>query len=80
MKLVLSPTPPVECLSTFTPAMCERSTVSPGMLLRFVTSREMAPWADSTPPTLVNAGRWAWAWPTNEELRLAGRFDSRLPT
>ncbi len=30
MKLVLSPTPPVECLSTLTPGIAERSTVSPG--------------------------------------------------
>jgi len=29
MRLVLSPTPPVECLSTLTPGMEERSTVSP---------------------------------------------------
>ena len=28
-RVVLSPTPPVECLSTLTPAMGERSTISP---------------------------------------------------
>ena len=29
IKEVLSPTPPVECLSTFTPGMEDKSTISP---------------------------------------------------
>ena len=29
IRLVLSPTPPVECLSTFTPGTEDKSTVSP---------------------------------------------------
>ena len=46
MKLVLSPTPPVECLSTFTPGMPERSTVSPECSMhsvRRLTSRSVMP-------------------------------------
>ena len=35
-KLVLSPTPPVECLSAFTPEMAERSTVSPERIIAIV--------------------------------------------
>ena len=38
-RVVLSPTPPVECLSTLTPAMGLRSTISP---LRAMTSVRMA--------------------------------------
>ncbi len=46
MKLVLSPTPPVECLSTFTPGMPERSTVSPERIMHLgqaLTSRSVMP-------------------------------------
>ena len=46
IKLVLSPTPPVECLSTFTPGTEERSTVSPDWTMRSVralTSRSVMP-------------------------------------
>ena len=46
MRLVLSPTPPVECLSTFTPGMAERSTVSPERNMhsvRRLTSRSDIP-------------------------------------
>ena len=46
MKLVLSPTPPVECLSTLTPGTPERSTVSPERSMhsvRRLTSRSVMP-------------------------------------
>ena len=46
MKLVLSPTPPVECLSTLTPGMAERFTVSPEFNMhsvRRLTSRSLIP-------------------------------------
>ena len=46
IRLVLSPTPPVECLSTFTPGMEERSTVSPERSMhsvRRLTSRSDMP-------------------------------------
>ena len=46
MRLVLSPTPPVECLSTFMPGIEERSTVSPDRIMRSVsalTSRSVMP-------------------------------------
>jgi hypothetical protein len=45
-RLVLSPTPPVECLSTFTPGTPERSTHSPEAIIRSVialTSRSLMP-------------------------------------
>ena len=38
IRLVLSPTPPVECLSTLTPGMEERSTVSPDAIMRSVSA------------------------------------------
>ena len=46
MKLVLSPTPPVECLSTLMPGMADRSTVSPERSMHSVsrlTSRSDIP-------------------------------------
>ena len=46
IKLVLSPTPPVECLSTFMPGTAERSTVSPERSMhsvRRLTSRSVMP-------------------------------------
>ncbi len=46
IRLVLSPTPPVECLSTLTPGMEERSTVSPERSMhsvRRLTSRSDIP-------------------------------------
>ena len=46
IRLVLSPTPPVECLSTFIPGMDDRSTVSPDCTIRSVsalTSRSVMP-------------------------------------
>ena len=36
-SVVLSPTPPVECLSTLTPLMAERSTVSPEWAMSMVS-------------------------------------------
>ena len=38
-KEVLSPTPPVECLSTFTPSIPERSTISPLWYMALVKSK-----------------------------------------
>ena len=38
ISVVLSPTPPVECLSTFLPAMAERSIISPDLAMTFVSS------------------------------------------
>ena len=38
-RLVLSPTPPVECLSAFTPEMPLRSRVSPECIMAMVSSR-----------------------------------------
>ena len=38
ISVVLSPTPPVECLSTFLPAMAERSIMSPDLAMTFVSS------------------------------------------
>ncbi len=46
IKLVLSPTPPVECLSTLMPGMELRSTVSPERTMHSVaalTSRSVIP-------------------------------------
>ena len=46
IRLVLSPTPPVECLSTFMPGMATRSTVSPDLIMHSVsalTSRSVIP-------------------------------------
>ena len=46
IKLVLSPTPPVECLSTLTPGIAERSTRSPECSMhsvRRLTSRSVMP-------------------------------------
>ena len=46
IRLVLSPTPPVECLSTLTPGMEERSTVVPECTMqsvRALTSRSVIP-------------------------------------
>jgi hypothetical protein len=46
IMLVLSPTPPVECLSTLMPGTCERSTVSPERSMhsvRRLTSRSDIP-------------------------------------
>ena len=46
IRLVLSPTPPVECLSTFTPGISDRSTVSPERSMHSVsrlTSRSDMP-------------------------------------
>ena len=45
-RLVLSPTPPVECLSTLMPGMAERSAVSPDRNMhsvRRLTSRSVMP-------------------------------------
>ena len=42
MKLVLSPTPPVECLSTFTPGIADRSTVSPERSMHSVKAADFA--------------------------------------
>ena len=36
-KVVLSPTPPVLCLSTFTPGMEDRSTISPDWAIHQVS-------------------------------------------
>ena len=38
-RLVLSPTPPVECLSALTPRIGERSSVSPERIMLIVRSR-----------------------------------------
>ena len=38
MSVVLSPTPPVECLSTFFPAIAERSTRSPESAMAIVSA------------------------------------------
>ena len=38
-RLVLSPTPPVECLSALTPRIGERSSVSPECIMLIVRSR-----------------------------------------
>ena len=38
INVVLSPTPPVECLSTFIPEISDKSTVSPEYLIRPVSS------------------------------------------
>ena len=46
IRLVLSPTPPVECLSTLMPGTMERSTLSPELVMRSVsalTSRSVIP-------------------------------------
>ena len=46
IRLVLSPTPPVECLSTFIPGIALRSTVSPDLIMHSVsalTSRSVIP-------------------------------------
>ena len=46
MRLVLSPTPPVECLSTFMPGMSLKSTCSPEAIIvsvRALTSRSVIP-------------------------------------
>ena len=37
-SVVLSPTPPVECLSALTPAMAERSTISPERAITSVST------------------------------------------
>ena len=37
-RLVVSPTPPVECLSTFTPEMGDRSSMSPDCAISMVRS------------------------------------------
>ena len=36
IKLILSPTPPVECLSTFTPSIFDKSIVSPELIMALV--------------------------------------------
>ena len=46
MRVVLSPTPPVECLSTLTPGMSDKSSVSPEVIIASVsrlTSRSVIP-------------------------------------
>ncbi len=46
IRLVLSPTPPVECLSTFTPGIEDRSTIEPEFIMASVialTSRSVMP-------------------------------------
>ena len=45
-RLVVSPTPPVECLSTFTPEMGDRSSMSPEpaiSIVRSTVSRALMP-------------------------------------
>ena len=47
MRLVVSPTPPVECLSALTPGMSFRSSVSPDLAMASVSasvSRSLMPW------------------------------------
>ncbi len=46
ISVVLSPTPPVECLSTLTPGIPERSSISPECIMDSVnrlTSRSVMP-------------------------------------
>ena len=38
IRLVLSPTPPVECLSALTPSMADRSMISPESIMAVVRS------------------------------------------
>ena len=47
MRLVVSPTPPVECLSALTPGMSFKSSVSPDLAMASVSasvSRSLMPW------------------------------------
>ena len=38
-KVTLSPTPPVLCLSTFTPIILDKSTISPDFVIQFVNAK-----------------------------------------
>ena len=58
IREVLSPTPPVECLSTFTPGRVERSTLSPEPAI----SRVMSPVSRRVMPRKKMAIIRAEAW------------------
>ena len=39
MRVVLSPTPPVECLSTFMPSIADKSSISPDLAMASVSMK-----------------------------------------
>ena len=58
IRLVLSPTPPVECLSTFTPGIADKSMVSPDRSMQSVradTSLSVMPEKNTA---MRNADNW----------------------